>query len=185
MFFIKMLGKVVLLFKRLKNKIISSYQLASIPHGKGCQIRGGDSHFIGNISFGDYVTIGVNSLFMSTDAKIVIGNKVLFGPHVYIITGNHQINQVGKYITDVTQKTEKCDNDVIIGDDVWIGAGVTILKGVTIGRGSVIGAGSIVTKSTKPYSINAGNPCRFIKMRFTDEEIAEHEKLLGYENKTL
>ena len=185
MFLIKILGKIILLFSKIKNKIISLYQLSTIPHGKGCEIRGGKSTFIGNISFGDYVTVGVNSLFMSTGAKLVIGNKVLFGPHVFIITGNHQINQVGTYITDVTKKTEKCDEDVIIEDDVWIGTGTIILKGVTIGRGSVIGAGSVVTKSTKPYSINAGNPCRFIKMRFTDEEIKEHEKILGYENKTL
>lgn len=185
MIFIKLLGKTILFLKRLKNKIISLYQLSTIPHGKGCEIRGGTSSFIGNISFGDYVTIGVDSLFMSTGAKITIGNKVLFGPHVFIITGNHQINQIGTYITDVEHKTEKCDEDVIIEDDVWIGAGAIILKGVTIGRGSVIGAGSVVTKSTKPYSINAGNPCRFIRMRFTDEKIVEHEKILGYENKTL
>ena len=102
----------------------------------------------------------------------------MFEPHVFIITGNHQINQVGKYICDVQKKTEKCDADVIIEDDVWIGAGTIILKGVTIGEGSVIGAGSVVTKSTKPYSVNAGNPCRLIKMRFSEEEIQQHEQVL-------
>lgn len=180
MFLIKILARVILFIKKVVNKIISLYQLSRIPHGKGCVIRGGGSSFFGNITFGDYVTIGVNSLFMSTGAKIVIGNKVLFGPHVHIITGNHQVNRVGEYITDVKQKTEVCDADVTIEDDVWIGAGAIILKGVTIGRGSIIGAGSVVTKSTKPYSINAGNPCKFIKMRFTEEEIEEHEKILGY-----
>lgn len=115
---------------------------------------------------------------MSTGAKIEIGNSVLFGPHVFIITGNHQVNQIGKYIIDVEKKTECCDADVVIEDDVWIGAGTIILKGVRIGRGSVIGAGSVVTKDTQPYSINAGNPCRKISMRFTETEIEEHEKRL-------
>ena len=179
MFLIKILGKMILFLRKVKNKIISLYQLSCIPHGKGCEIRGGNSTFIGNISFGDYVTTGVNVLFMSSDAKLIIGNHVGIAAHSCIITGNHQINQVGKYILDVEEKTEKCDEDVIIEDDVWIGTGTIILKGVTIGRGSVIGAGSVVTKSTKPYSINAGNPCRFIKMRFTDEEIEMHEKLLN------
>ena len=132
-----------------------------------------------NIQFGDYVTIGTNSNFMATGAELKIGNKVLFGPYYFIMTGNHQINQVGKYITDVTEKTECCDERVVIEDDVWIGAGTIILKGVTIGRGSVIGAGSIVTRSTKPYSINAGNPCKEIKMRFNEEQIRKHEDILG------
>lgn len=55
---------------------------------------------------------------MSTGAKIEIGNSVLFGPHVFIITGNHQVNQIGKYIIDVEKKTECCDADVVIEDDV-------------------------------------------------------------------
>lgn len=139
---------------------------------------GGGSSFHGHITFGDHVVIGTNANFMSTGAKTTIGNSVLFGPHVFIITGNHQVNQIGKYIIDVEKKTECCDADVVIEDDVWIGAGTIILKGVRIGRGSVIGAGSVVTKDTQPYSINAGNPCRKIRMRFTDFEIEEHEKRL-------
>lgn len=181
MFLIKIMGKILLFLRKVKDKIISLYQLSQIPHGKGCEIRGGGSRFEGNITFGNYVTIGVNSIFLSLDAQIKIGNKVLFGPHVFIITGDHQVNRIGEYITDVQEKTEVCDADVVIEDDVWIGAGAIILKGVTIGRGSVIGAGSVVTKSTAPYSINAGNPCKCIKMRFTEEEVKEHERLL--ENK--
>lgn len=171
------LGKIAMLFDRINNKLIRSYLLSTVVHGDNREIRG-KGHFEGNIILGNDVTIGVNSTFLSTDARIVIGNKVLFGPHCFIITGNHQINQVGKYIADVTVKTEKCDEDVIIEDDVWIGAGVIILKGVTIARGSVIAAGSVVTKSTHPYSVNGGNPCHFIKERFSEEEIKQHEKLL-------
>ena len=170
-------GRIISFFSRVRNKLLRTYLLSTIKHGKGCEIRG-EGTFTGNITIGDYVTIGTNSCFLSTGAEIKIGNKVLFGPHVYIISGDHQINQVGKYITDVQEKTEVCDADVIIEDDVWIGAGVIILKGVTIGRGSVIGAGSVVTKSTEPYSVNAGNPCRFIKYRFAEEEIKEHESIL-------
>ena len=179
--FIRLLGKIAYTLDRIKNKVLRTYLLSRVKHGKNCSIRG-RGQFVGNIILGDDVTIGVDSIFLSTEAEIRIGNKVLFGPHVFIITGNHQINQIGNYITDVTSKTEVCDADVIIEDDCWIGAGAIILKGVTIGRGSVIGAGSVVTKSTKPYSVNAGNPCRFIKMRFSEAEILEHEKLLKEKN---
>lgn len=61
--------------------------------------------------------------------------------------------------------------DIKIGNDVWIGEGVTCLPGVEIADGSVIGAGSVVTKSTEPYGIYAGNPAKFIRLRFTDEII--------------
>lgn len=173
---LEVFGRLCLFIRRLKDKAISTYQLSRIRHGIGCEIRGGASSFQGNIIFGDYVTIGTNSNFMATGADLIIGNKVLFGPHCFIITGNHQINRIGLYITDVTQKTECCDEPVVIEDDVWIGAGTIILKGVTISKGSVIGAGSVVTKSTRPYSVNAGNPCKEIKMRFTEEEIHLHEE---------
>ena len=53
-----------------------------------------------------------------------------------------------------------------------------ILKGVTIGRGSVVAAGAVVTKSCPPYSIKGGVPAKQIKMRFTSEEIEEHERLI-------
>ena len=58
-----------------------------------------------------------------------------------------------------------------IGADVWIGQGVMIKAGITIGVGAVIGAGSIVTKDVAPYAIAAGNPCKNIKFRFTEEII--------------
>lgn len=59
-----------------------------------------------------------------------------------------------------------------IGNDVWIGRRAIIMPGVTIGDGAVVGAGSIVTKDVAPYAIVAGNPARFIRNRFTDEQIA-------------
>ena len=53
-----------------------------------------------------------------------------------------------------------------------------MVKGVTIGRGSVVAAGAVVTQSFPPYSIIGGVPAKLIKMRFTEEQIREHERLL-------
>ena len=58
---------------------------------------------------------------------------------------------------------------VIIGNDVWIGQNVTILSGVTIGNGAVIAAGSVVTKNVNPYTMVAGNPAVFKKLRVPEE----------------
>lgn len=58
-----------------------------------------------------------------------------------------------------------------IGADVWIGHGAMFKAGVVIGVGAVIGAGSVVTKDIPPYSIAAGNPCKVIKYRFSQDII--------------
>lgn len=139
---------------------------------------------LNNLSIGDGTSIPKGSTIYCTLAPLTIGKKVIFGPHPTIITGDHRIDLIGKYIIDVTDDDKledgvnKYDAPVVIEDDVWCGANVTILKGVTIGRGSVVAAGAVVTKSFPPYSIIGGIPAKLLKMRFTPEEIAEHEKKL-------
>ena len=68
---------------------------------------------------------------------------------------------------------------LIVGEDVWIGFGAVILSGVAIGRGAIVAAGSVVTRDVPPYAIVAGNPARTLSMRFTPEEIVQHERLLA------
>jgi len=57
----------------------------------------------------------------------------------------------------------------VVGPDVWIGQGVMVKAGVRIGVGAVIGAGAIVTKDIPPYAIAAGNPCRPMRFRFSED----------------
>ncbi len=133
-----------------------------------------------NIYIGDDVAIGPRSLLWTTGAKIFIKDKVIVGPGLSIITGNHRINVVGKYMADITtaEKEKNDDQDVIIEKDVWIGSNVTILKGVTIAEGCVIGGGAVVTKSTEPYGVYAGVPAKYCRSRFSEEEIIEHRNRL-------
>ena len=104
----------------------------------------------------------------------------MFGPNVTIRGGNHRIDVIGRYMIEIKENEKLPDNDkdVIIEDDVWVGCNVTILKGVVIGKGSIVAAGSVVTKSCQPYSIIGGNPAKLLKMRFTEEEIESHVRLL-------
>lgn len=159
------------------------YKRAMKHCGKGVYIRPMSSDFKGieNLSVGDGTSIPKGSTFYCTNAPLTIGKKVIFGPHPTIITGDHRIDIIGKHIIDVTDEKKLPENDlpVVIEDGVWCGANVTILKGVTIGRGSVVAAGAVVTKSCAPYSIIGGVPAKLIKMRFTPEEIIEHEKQLA------
>ena len=156
------------------------YKGAMMYCGKHVYLRPSGSDFKGlwNMSVGDYTSIPKGSVFYCTEASLTIGKKVIFGPHPTIITGDHRIDVVGKYIMDSKEKLPENDAPVVIEDDVWIGANVTILKGVTIGRGSVVAAGAVVTKSCPPYSIIGGVPAKVLKMRFSAEAIKIHEKLL-------
>lgn len=122
--------------------------------------RGFHGAGLGNVEIGSDVYIGDNACFLTTRAKIVIGNHVMFGPNVSIVTGNHSTNIVGKYMTNVTDgdKSKTDDADVVFEGDNWIGINATILKGVTIGRGSVIGANALVNSDVPLYAIVGGFP---------------------------
>ena len=150
--------------------------------GKGVYLRplSSDIKGLGNLSVGDGTSIPKGSTIYCTEAPLTIGRKVIFGPHPTIITGDHRTDIIGKYIIDVTvgEKLPENDAPIIIEDDVWCGANVTILKGVTIGHGSIVAAGAVVTKSFPPYSIIGGTPAKLIKMRFTEEQAKENDRLL-------
>jgi len=148
--------------------------------GKGVYLRPMSSDLKGlhNMSVGDRSSIPKGSTFYCTEAPLIIGKKVIFGPNPTIITGDHRTDVVGKFIMDSHDKLPENDMPVIIEDDVWAGANVIILKGVTIGRGSIIAAGAVVTKSCPPYSIIGGVPAKVLKFRFTIDEIFEHEAKL-------
>lgn len=148
--------------------------------GKNVYLRGPSSDIKGlnNLSIGDNTSIPKGSTFYCTEAELIIGCNVIFGPKPTIITGDHRTDVIGKFIIDSKEKLPENDKAVVIEDDVWAGANVTILKGVTIGRGSIIAAGAVVTKSCPPYSIIGGVPARVLKFRFSIDQIIEHEKIL-------
>lgn len=133
-----------------------------------------------NLHIGNNVSIGEDARFMCTLAKIKLGDNIMFGPGVTCITGGHRMDLLGRYMISVTnaEKRPEDDRDIVFEGDNWIGANVTVLRGVTIGEGAVVAAGAVVTKDVPAYSIVGGVPAKVIKMRFTDEEIAEHKRIL-------
>ena len=140
-------------------------------HGKKVHF-GRHVRFFGieNVHIGSDVSIGERSILMCTRAKIYIGDHVMTGPNVTMITGGHRIDIKGRPMTSITNEEKRPDNDqdIILQGDNWIGANAVILKGVTVGEGSVIAAGAIVTKDVPPFSVVGGVPAKVIKMRFTE-----------------
>jgi acetyltransferase-like isoleucine patch superfamily enzyme len=101
--------------------------------------------------------------------------------------GDHDISKIGRFIIDITEdEKDKCnDQDVIFEDDIWVGARALILKGVIVGRGAVIGAGALVNQNVPPYSIMVGVPARPVRLRWTIQEILQHENILYPKHKRL
>ncbi len=132
---------------------------------------------------GDYTYGKPTVLFENTEANLYIGKYCSIAKNVTIfLGGNHRTDWISTYpfndLPDIYPEAQNIQGhpatkgDVVIENDVWIGFGSMILSGVNIQTGAVIAAGSVVTKDVGPYEIWGGNPCRFIKKRFTDEQIA-------------
>jgi len=139
-----------------------------------------DGHYsFANIEAGDDVAIGSGAVLMASESRILIGSRVMFGPNVTIVGGDHNTSVVGRFMTEVEEKRPEDDLDVIIEDDVWVCAGAVILKGVRVGRGSIVAAGALVTKEVLPYTVVGGVPAKVISMRFRDvHAILQHENAL-------
>lgn len=149
--------------------------------GDNVRIGAGSDITAERISVGNNTFLGKNTRIISTRADVKIGDDVMFGPGVTIVTGNHRTDLVGRTMISVRddEKRPEDDEDVIIENDVWIGANVTILKGVTIGTGSIVAAGAVVTNSIPSYEMWGGVPARCIGKRFSEDVLQDHIMLLS------
>lgn len=99
---------------------------------------------------------------LSCFRKIIIGNGVLTGPHVFISDHNHEYRNPNTYIKNQGVYCN-LDDKIIIGDGTWIGTNVVIVGNVHIGRNCVIGANAVVTNDIPDNSVAVGIPCKVIK----------------------
>lgn len=112
------------------------------------------------VDYGKHIEIGKGCFIQQCctffgRSGITLGENVLVGPKVNIITINHD--------PDPENRSATYGRPVVIGDNVWIGINSTILPGVSIGCGAIIGANSVVTKDVPLMTVVAGNPARIIK----------------------
>lgn len=136
---------------------------------------------IQNIHLGNDIAFGADNTLMCTRAKIKIGDHVMTGPGVTFITGGHRYDIVGRTMKSIgnDEKLPENDQDIILEGDNWIGANSTILKGVTVGKGAIVAAGAVVTGNVPQFSIVGGVPAKVIKMRFDDEQLSEHLRIIN------
>lgn len=117
-----------------------------------------------NIQVGNYFFSNINCVILDI-TTVTIGNHVMLGPNVTIITATHP--------TDSRLRNQGFGfgRSVIIGDNVWIGANAIVNPGVQIGNNTIIGSGSVVTGTIPPNVVAAGNPCKILY------SIANHDSL--------
>jgi maltose O-acetyltransferase len=111
------------------------------------------------IEIGDNSGIGVNC---RACGPIKIGDNVMMGPEVIILTINHKYDRLD---VPMLEQGHDLPEPVTIGDDVWIGTRAIILPGISVGKGAIIGAASMVTKDVPEYAVVCGNPAKVFKYR--------------------
>lgn len=90
-------------------------------------------------------------------AKIIIGENVIIGSGVEILTCSHNID---------SPDWEFKDYGIEIEDFVWIATKVFVLPSCRkINYGAVCGAGAVVVNNINEMSVVGGNPAKFIKER--------------------
>lgn len=109
------------------------------------------------ISFGKDVYIAYGSWFMA-GAEIFVGDEVLFGPYVVVVSSNHTRKQ-RSFRHGVTQKAP-----IRIEDGAWVSAHVTITGGSEIGMGSLVAAGAVVNSMLPADVLAGGVPAKVLKM---------------------
>lgn len=173
-----------MLARVLRNNIAKSFAVRANVHcghnlhiGPGSVIEAPRHLSIGNdVYIGKYCTIECDG---SIGDNVLIANSVgLIGryDHDYSVIGVPV--RKSPWIGDSDYRGPGKDLEIHIEDDVWIGYGAILLTGVRIGRGAIIAAGAVVSRDIPPYGIAVGSPAEVKKYRFTDNQIAEHEKLL-------
>lgn len=124
----------------------------------------------------------VDATISATNAKFIMKRHSAAAEGLSVHTGNH-MQVTGVFYRNITEDDKrkadkKFDRDIIVEEDVWIGCNVTLLCGAHLGRGSIIAAGTVVNKEVPPYCVFGGVPGKFLKFKWTIDQILEHEAKL-------
>lgn len=143
------------------------------------------------IEFPVYISFPKN-VFVEADTRIRMGTKILIsdkdtltikkytivGLNCVIVTNKHNSTVGIPHILLGISGINDQHNNLVIEEDVWIGANVTIMGNANLGRGCICGACSTVTKPVPPYAVVSGTPARIVAVKFSIDQIIEHERVL-------
>ncbi len=164
------------LYPRVKRYIIQEYFINRIARNKGASIgknvnisKSLAKRANSNLIIGDNVSIQTDNIDLR--AQVHIGNNVIIGKDVEIITCSHNVD---------SPDWEHKSYGINIEDYVWLATRTFILPSCRkIEYGAVCAAGAVVVKNVEKMSIVAGNPATFLKNRKCVHYKLVVESLLG------
>ena len=121
---------------------------------------------------------GNTGLTILDTCEVHIGDHVMIGPRVSLITAGHPID------SGVRNRGLEFGKPITIGDNVWIGANVFIGPGVTIGDNAIIGGGAVVVKDIPANAVAVGNPAKVMRdITSEDKDYWEQQEQAYYDNR--
>ena len=138
-----------------------------------------------NVFFEDGSHLSPNALILNYTGRFILGKNSAVSFGLTVITGNHKpVVGVPVTVSNPLHINDE-ERDIIVEEDVWIGVNVTLIAGAHVGRGAIIGACALVNKEIPPYAVVVGVPAKIIGVKFSKEQIIQHEMKLYPEEKRL
>ncbi|WP_354700824.1 Maltose O-acetyltransferase [Paraconexibacter sp. AEG42_29] len=116
-----------------------------------------------NITLGRNVFINQNCT-LNDIGGIVIGDDVLVGPGVSLISSGHPVDPARR-------RSHITAGPIVIERGVWLCARATVLHGVTVGADSVVAAGAVVTRDVPAGVVVGGTPARVLRTVTDDDQV--------------
>lgn len=160
----------------LLSRKVSIYGAPNISLGSNVRI---DDFCIlsGKITIGNYVHIasyaalyGANSGITMEDFSTLSSRVVVYG-----ISDDYSGVSMTNPMIPKEYKPGMIEEEVFIRKHVVVGAGSVLLPGIILEEGCCVGAMSLCTRSTEPWSVNAGIPARKLNDRKKDLLILEEK----------
>ncbi len=130
------------------------------------------------IEIGNFCNITEHAIIQA-GGFVKLGDFVGLGPRTTILAASDDYEGNGLIGHAILNKYRNTVfKDVIIQKHAHIGMCVTIMPGVTIGEGCSIGAGSLVTKSMPEWSICYGSPCKPVRYKPREKQLAMEQEFL-------
>ena len=96
-----------------------------------------------------------NATVNVASGNIHIGASAFMGHNVSLLTGNHDVTQLGEARKNAVPQTGR---DIVIGKGVWIASNATVIGPCVLGDDSVVCAGAVVLGDVASGAIVAGVP---------------------------